>query len=65
MSRARNQHTLKSRSRNLKCLGLAKKNASLAVSQSLSFTIRHPLCTPCERQVINNAEPVIFVGVKE
>ena len=25
-----------------KCLGLAKKNASLAVSQSLAFTIRHP-----------------------
>ena len=25
-----------------KCLGLAKKNASLAVSRSLAFTIRHP-----------------------
>ena len=25
-----------------KCLGLAKKNANLVVSQSLAFTIRHP-----------------------
>ena len=29
------------------CLGLAKKNASLAVSQSLAFTIRHPLYGHC------------------
>ena len=28
-------------SRNLKSLGLAEKNAGLAVSQSLEFTIRH------------------------
>ena len=32
-----------SQSKKSKCLGLAKKNASLAVSQSLAFTIRHPL----------------------
>ena len=31
-----------SQSKKSKCLGLAKKNASLAVSQSLAFTIRHP-----------------------
>ena len=29
-------------SKKSKCLGLAKKNAGLAVSQSLAFTIRHP-----------------------
>ena len=28
----------------LKCLGLAKKNASLAVSRSLAFTIHHHQC---------------------
>ena len=33
-----------SQSKKSKCLGLAKKNASLAVSQSLAFTIRHPYC---------------------
>ena len=27
-----------------KCLGLTKRNASLTVSQSLAFTIRHPFC---------------------
>ena len=31
-----------SQSRKSKCLGLAKKNTSLAVSQRLAFTIRHP-----------------------
>jgi len=31
-----------SQSKKSKCLGLAEKNASLAVSQSLAFTIRHP-----------------------
>ena len=31
-----------SQSKKSKCLGLAKKNATLAVSQSLVFTIRHP-----------------------
>ena len=29
-------------SKKSKCLGLAKKNAGLAVSQSLAFIIRHP-----------------------
>ena len=28
----------------LKCLGLAKKNASLAISRSLAFTIPHHQC---------------------
>ena len=32
-----------SQSKKSKCLGLAKKNAGLPVSQSLAFTIRHPL----------------------
>ena len=32
-----------SQSKKSKCLGLAKKNAGLAVSESLAFTIRHPL----------------------
>ena len=32
-----------SQSKKSKCLGLAKKNASLAISQSLAFTIRQPL----------------------
>ena len=31
-----------SQSKKSKCLGLAKKIGSLAVSQSLAFTIRHP-----------------------
>ena len=31
-----------SQSKKSKCLGLAKKNASLAFSQSLAFTFRHP-----------------------
>ena len=31
-----------SQSKKSKCLWLAKKNASLAISQSLAFTIRHP-----------------------
>ena len=31
-----------SQSKKSKCLGFAKKNASLAVTQSLAFTIRHP-----------------------
>ena len=31
-----------SQSKKSKCLGLAEKNASLAVSQSLALTIRHP-----------------------
>ena len=33
---------LVSQSKNSKRLGLAEKNASLVVSQSLEFTIRHP-----------------------
>ena len=33
---------LVSQSKNSKSLGLAEKNASLAISQSLEFTIRHP-----------------------
>ena len=33
-------------SKKSKCLRLAKKNASLAVSQSLAFTIRHPYNRP-------------------
>ena len=33
---------LVSQFKNSKSLGLAEKNASLAVSQSLEFTIRHP-----------------------
>ena len=35
-----------SQSEKSKCLGLAKKNAGLVVSQSLAFTIRHPYNTP-------------------
>ena len=31
-----------SQSKKSKCLGLAKNNADLAVSQSLAFTSRHP-----------------------
>ena len=34
-----------SQSKKSKCLGLAKKNAGLAVSQSLAFTIRHPFAS--------------------
>ena len=45
-----------SQSKKSKCLGLAKKNASLAVSQSLAFTIRHPFkCI-----IFRNASTVAF-----
>ena len=41
-----------SQSKKSKCLGLAKKNTGLAVSQSLAFTIRHPLYLISERDFI-------------
>ena len=49
-------------SKKSKCLGLAKKNASLAVSQSLSFTIRHPshMCTWKISGFLNEASCAVY-----
>ena len=51
-----------SQSKKSKCLGLAKKNASLAVSQSLAFTIRHPCFWFC-REVFCSCRDVFGFAV--
>ena len=52
---------LVSQSKNSKSLGLAGKNASLAVSQSLEFTIRHPFFSECFLRAGADQKPSIDI----
>ena len=50
-----------SQSKKSKCLGLAKRNASLAVSQSLAFTIRHPFL--CESTILKSDQLPLLANI--